>query len=255
MNFLKEKLLENYRSKETGSLSSIPNVIIHQPANIFLSFFWIFVKKGVIVCAVMADPKKRRKRKNTKTPAPARVVTPPISYYVLFYGDINSENATKLIKAMRSAALYKADRIIIFFSSAGGSIYEGFKLASIIQNSKIPVMIHATSNIDSIANVIYLSSQRRSAESYAKFYMHGSSSGGGDKRQLKDNLLAAETNDTRIAYFVSENTDYKLENVKSKMEVGTSIPAQEALQYGITHEIVHKEIPDGALREDIVDTE
>lgn len=204
----------------------------------------------------MAKKSKERGGVHTSKTTTIKLSVIPISYYILFDGEINSGNITKLLKAIiYNAVAYKAEQIIIFFSSWGGSIYEGFKLATIIQNSKIPVTIHATSNIDSIANVIYLSARARSSESYAKFYMHGSSGGGGDIRQLKDNLSAVETNNTRIAYFISENTKYKLEEVKTRMEAGTSIPAQEALQYGITNEIVHKEIPHGVLREDIIDIE
>lgn len=204
----------------------------------------------------MAKRKKVQSKKVIKTAPVVKTVIPPVFYYVLFDGEIKSENTTKLLRAIiYNAAIKQAAQIIIFFSSWGGSIYEGFKLATIIQNSKIPVVIHATSNIDSIANVIYLSAKERSAESHAKFYMHGSSAGGGDIRQLNDSLSAVKTNNTRIAYFISENTKLKLDDVKLKMEAGTTISAQEALQCGIAHEIVHGEIPHGALREDIIDIE
>ncbi len=144
-------------------------------------------------------------------------------------------------------------KIIIFFSSLGGSIYEGFLLASIIQNSKIPILIHATNHIDSIANVIYLSAKERSAESHAKFYLHGASTQGNfDEKALKEQLSSIRTNNSRIAYFVSENSKISFKKVQSMMESGTTISAQDALKYKIVNHILHKEIPTEAVREEII---
>ena len=82
--------------------------------------------------------------------------------------------------------------------------------------------------------------------------MHGASAGGGDVRQLEENLSALSINNSRIAYFISENTKLSLEEVKDKMEKGTTISAQEALQCGITGQIIHREIPNGAIRDEII---
>lgn len=187
-------------------------------------------------------------------------ISPPINpteivrgeYFIVFEGIINKEATDRLYKAIINGINNKASKIIVFFSSLGGSIYEGFLLANVIQNSKIPILIHATNHIDSIANVIYLSAKERSAESHAKFYMHGSTSGGGDERELEDSLSAVKTNNSRIAYFISENTNLQLEKVKSMMMIGTTISAQDALQYAIAHQVIHREIPTGANREEII---
>ena len=69
-------------------------------------------------------------------------------------------------------------KITIFFSSLGGNIYDGFLLATLIQNSKVSIAIHAVNHIDSIANVVYLAAKERTAESHAKFYLHGASTQG-----------------------------------------------------------------------------
>ncbi len=126
-------------------------------------------------------------------------------------------------------------------------------MASLIQNAGVQITVHATNHIDSIANVIYLSAKKRTAESYAKFYLHGSSQNGSfDVKALKEAFTAIKTNDSRIAYFISENSGLDLEKVRRMMTVGTTISAQEALNHMIVQEIVHKEIPESAPREDII---
>lgn len=176
-----------------------------------------------------------------------------MDYYIVFAGIIDQNFSTRLFSAITNAINISATRIVLFLSSLGGDINEGFLLASIIQNCKIPVTIHATNNIDSIANVIYLSAKERTAESYAKFYFHGASTSGiFDEKALQDRLQAVKTDSMRIAYFISENTNLSLQRVRAMMSTGSSITAQEALQCGIVNAVIHKEVPRGAMQEEII---
>jgi len=176
-----------------------------------------------------------------------------MDFYIIFAGIIEPGFANRLVAAINKAATISAQKIIIIFSSLGGNIQEGFTIASVIQNSKIPVSIHASNNIDSIANVIYLSSKERTAESYAKFYLHGAATQGNfDEKALKEQMLSIRTDNARIAQFVSENSGLNFKKVQAMMRAGTTFTSQQALQHGIVQEIVHKEVPVGALKEEIL---
>ena len=174
--------------------------------------------------------------------------------FIVFEGQIDQQATTRIFNAITQFTAQNFSKIIIFFSSLGGSIYEGFLLATIIQNSKIPIAIHATNHIDSIANVIFLSARERSAESHAKFYLHGASTGNGnfDEKGLREKLSEIKTHNGRIAYFISENTALPLKRVQAMMKAGTSISAQDALKYEIVMEVAHKEIPTNAVRTEII---
>jgi ATP-dependent protease ClpP protease subunit len=175
--------------------------------------------------------------------------------YIIFEGQIDQQATLRLVNAITNVSEQAPipDKIKILFSSLGGSIYEGFLLATIIQNSKIPVSIHATNHIDSIANVVYLSAKDRTAESHAKFYLHGAAMQGNfDEKALKDQLSAIKTNNSRIANFVSENSKIPLKKVQFMMSRGTTISAQDALKSGMVNNIEHFEIPVDAIREEIV---
>jgi len=177
-----------------------------------------------------------------------------VDFYVVFAGIIEPGFGNRLLAAFQTAAQRGAKKIFLFLSSLGGNTQEGFTLATIIRNSQIPIAIHATNNIDSIANVIYLSAKERTAESYARFFVHGANTTGTfDEKQLREQLIAVKTETSRIAYFVSENCNLNLSDVQKLMEASTSLTAQEALQHGIVQGIKHMEIPaTGVLREDIV---
>lgn len=176
-----------------------------------------------------------------------------MDYYIIFAGIIELDFARRLVSAIHNAKEAKADKIIILFSSLGGDTQEGFTIASVIQNSEIPISIHASNNIDSIANVIFLSAKERTTESYAKFYLHGSKTKGVfDENGLKEQLSAVRTENHRIAQFVSENSILDFKKVRQMMQDGTTITAQQALEHGMVHSISHKEVPPGAKREQIL---
>lgn len=177
-----------------------------------------------------------------------------MDFYINFAGIIDQAFASRLVAAINGAEARGATRIVIFFSSLGGNIQEGFTIASVIQNSKIPVSIHANNNIDSIANVIYLSAKERTAESYAKFYLHGAASPAAafDEKALIEQLSSIRTENARIAQFVSENSNLDFKRVQKMMRAGTTMTSQEALGCGVVQTITHKEIPAGALLEEIV---
>ena len=174
--------------------------------------------------------------------------------YIIFEGIINQQASLQLTQKIQFFLDNPTiTKIIIFFSSLGGSIYEGFILATLIQNSRTPICIHATNHIDSIGNVIYLSAKERTAESHAKFYLHGASiEGNFDEKMLIEKLSEIKTQNSRISYFISENSSLPLKKVQSMMKIGTTLSAQDGLKHGIIQQIEHKEIPMKALREEII---
>lgn len=175
--------------------------------------------------------------------------------YIIFEGNIDQQASLQLVNAIQNATNQapQASKITIIFSSLGGNIYEGFLIASVIQNSRIPISIHAVNHIDSIANVIYLSAKERTAEAHAKFYLHGASTEGKfDEKALKEQLSSIKTNNSRIAHFVSANSSLSLRKVSALMEGGTTISAQDAHKFKIVQRIEHREIPPDAIRQEII---
>lgn len=175
--------------------------------------------------------------------------------FIVFEGNIDQQATLQLVNAIQNLTNQQpqASKITIILSSLGGSIYDGFLLASVIQNSPVPIAIHAVNHIDSIANVIYLAAKERTAESHAKFYLHGASTQGNfDEKALKEQLSSIKTNNSRIAHFISENSGLSFKKVSALMESGTTVSAQEALKHKIVQKIEHREVPVGAIRVDIV---
>jgi ATP-dependent protease ClpP protease subunit len=177
-----------------------------------------------------------------------------MEHFIRFEGSITAETTARLVASLAKAKEEGAEKITLLFSSLGGSIYDGFLVASTIETSKVPIHIHATNHVDSIANVIYLSAQERTAETYAKFYLHGASTGvmSMDERMLLDQLSSLRTNNHRIAHYIAEHTDIPLTKVRDLMRKGTTLSADVARKYKIAHKLYHLEVNPEDIVEEIV---
>ena len=126
------------------------------------------------------------------------------------------------------------------------SIYPGIYTSLSRQNFEIPIRIHANNRIDSIANIVYLSAKERTAEAFARFYLHGASASiSGYKKDLEEAVNSLEVENERIAQYVADNTRLSIGEVSKMMEKRGSKSAQEALGFGIVKSITHLEILPG----------
>jgi len=176
-----------------------------------------------------------------------------MEYYIIFEADIGRDEALALEKALKNAKKHNATHITILFSSLGGTIYYGFALATIIRNFEIPIRIHAANDISSIANIVFLSAKERTAESYAKFFLHSASTGERvNIKRLGELISTLEVQDKRIAHYVSENTEISIEKVEELMDRSHSMSAEEALSYKIIQEVKPEIVPANSAREDII---
>lgn len=163
--------------------------------------------------------------------------------YIIFEGEIDQNSVNKLYDAILTTDPQKYGRVNLIFSSNGGNIYLGFFLANFIQNFHIPIRIHANNRIDSIANIIYLSAKERTAEAFARFYLHGASvSFSGYKKDFEEMVKSLRVDDERIAQYIADNTGLLVNKVKKFMEDRDSKSAQEALEYGIVQSVAHLDI-------------
>ena len=179
-----------------------------------------------------------------------------MEYYILFQGSIEKQTSLALINALLEAdGREDVHHITLLLSSRGGSVYYGFNIATVIRNLQKPIRIHATNEISSIANIIYLSAKERSAESYAKFFLHGVSIDGElslNMEDLKEQVSSVEVQNGRLAKFISEITEIPIKEVKKMMRNRKSLSTELAFSHKIVLEVKEEQIPTDALRKNVI---
>ncbi len=94
--------------------------------------------------------------------------------YVSYYDVINEQKTRSLMEACAQAIAKTApDQLYFLFSSTGGSVDAGIALYHYLRALPVPVVMHNTGSIVSIANVVFLAGDQRYAAPHASFLLHG----------------------------------------------------------------------------------
>jgi ATP-dependent Clp protease protease subunit len=101
-------------------------------------------------------------------------VTANTAYYG-FTGAIESSSVTRICSALNHAVNNQADAIYLAFSSLGGYTADGIFLYNHLRSMPIPVTIHATGNIASVAVAIFSGAETRLCSRHVLFMVHPTS--------------------------------------------------------------------------------
>jgi len=99
-------------------------------------------------------------------------MNPPTLYVVHFMAPINQNTANMLMDRVLNAVTHGATEVRIHISSEGGSTHYGFALNNFLRSLTVPLVMHNIGNIQSMANVLFLSAPRRLVAPNARFLIH-----------------------------------------------------------------------------------
>jgi ATP-dependent Clp protease protease subunit len=175
---------------------------------------------------------------------------PPAVQYYSFTGAIESQSVTRICTALNHAVNEQFDGVCLSFSSLGGYVADGIFLYNHLRALPIPVSIYATGNIASVAVAIYLGAEHRVCSRHALFMMHpvtvpGSAEGMSWER-LQGQMDSATAEEQRTENILRERAAVPNELLAARRYKDVHITAQNALKFGIAHELGEFTVPPGA---------
>lgn len=169
--------------------------------------------------------------------------------YFGFTGMIDSASVTKICANLNIAA-NQGSPIVLCLSSPGGSVSDGVYLYNHIRALRTELTIHVTGSALSIAVAIMAGAPIRLASKYAQFMIHGTTFGPMNERLSGERLSSlykgALVEDERTDAILRERTKLPEEMLKAKLSRETYLSPEEALKFGLIHEIREFAIPEGA---------
>ena len=173
--------------------------------------------------------------------------------YITFVGAIDKPLVNKFI-AFRTNAVnaHKPDELYFMLASNGGDVDSGFVLYNYLQalQGGMKVTMHNIGNIDSIANVIFLSGEKRFASPNASFHFHGvgmNVSGAMSRNALKETLSRCEGMENRIIKTISSRSKLSTDTLEGLFSQGEGKAVDFALEHGIIEAIKVPSVPSGAV--------
>ncbi|MFW5365792.1 ATP-dependent Clp protease proteolytic subunit [Escherichia coli] len=91
---------------------------------------------------------------------------------ITFTAAVNQSTVNALISNCLSAINQGATELKIYISSQGGDLVAGFTAYHFLKALPIPVKTHNLSNVESVANIIFLAGSERKANPGSRFLLH-----------------------------------------------------------------------------------
>ncbi|SDB31190.1 ATP-dependent Clp protease proteolytic subunit [Bauldia litoralis] len=169
--------------------------------------------------------------------------------YYGFNGPIDSHSVTRLCATLNHGVNNGAGEIYLTFSSLGGYTADGIYLYNHIRALPVPVTIHATGNIASVAVAVLAGAETRLCSQHVLFMIHPTAVPGSAEgmswerlRTLMDSALAEEDRTDGILRDRCSIPDNIL-TARRFREVHFS--PEDAVKFGVAHRVEEFALPHG----------
>jgi ATP-dependent Clp protease protease subunit len=140
------------------------------------------------------------------------------------------------------------DSVHLCFSSAGGYVADGIFLYHHLKSLPVPVVMHNTGTVASIATTLFVAGERRICCPHSIFMMHPiaiPANGHMASELLHAALDAAQRDEARTESILRERTTISEEVLTARRTRDVYLTAQDALACGLVHEIAEFTLPPG----------
>jgi len=173
--------------------------------------------------------------------------------YISFFSGIDQRIANNFMTLCNNAIKeHDPGELYFFIASGGGDVDSGFVMSNYLTSlhGHIKITMHNVGNIDSIANVIFISADKRFAAPNAAFLFHGvamNAIGALSRMALKENLTRCQGMEDRIIATMSSRSKLSPATLQELFNQGEGKDVNFALEHGIIDEIQTPVLPPGAV--------
>lgn len=172
--------------------------------------------------------------------------------YISYYGGI-SEVRTRIVMNTCAEVLAQnqPDRLYFLFSSGGGSVDAAMALYNFLRALPVPLVMHNTGSVDSVANVVFLAADERYASPQAMFLLHGITWGFGQGAQLtwsqlQETVSRFRADESRVAGVITTHTTITRDELIALFHQGETKNLAFAKDKGIIQDTRDADIEGGA---------
>lgn len=162
--------------------------------------------------------------------------------HIRFYTGIDENSIKALMTNIEQKLKDGVERFVIAISSPGGSVLHGLSAYNFLKGIPAEVISHNFGSVDSMGAVIYCAGSKRFCVPHARFLLHParwSATGGAsfDEKGLEEALRGLRIDIDNIAGVIAATVGKSESEVHQNMLDRTALSPEEAVQYGLVHEI------------------
>ena len=178
------------------------------------------------------------------------MVTPQPTYLLFTPDNVTQPVCHALIDQVQTLIAAGTTSITILISSPGGNVYAGILAYNFLKGVPIEIITHNINVCDSISAVIFAAGVRRFSVPHGRFLLHGVNAGfpansNLTEVQLEERLSLIRNDADNIAGVLATATGHDEAAIHEDMRQGTTLDPQQAVDYGLVHEIREALYPAG----------
>jgi len=176
---------------------------------------------------------------------------PEKKVYIQFQAPVIDKSVQTLIQNINSEISQGTTHVSILMASPGGSVFWGLTAYNFLKGIPTQIYTHNIGSIDSIAILMYCSGSKRYSVPHGRFLMHGvgidvPQGTRFDEKSLDERVKGLRMDTENIAGVISENTGKTEDEIKKALYEGTVLNPEQAVEFGLVHEIKAELFPRGA---------
>lgn len=166
-----------------------------------------------------------------------------MQHTIIFSVPVNQSTVSALMGNCLGAINQGATELNIYISSQGGDLLAGFTAYHFLKALPIPVITHNLSNVESVANIIFLAGSERKANPGSRFLFHPFHWGLGgptvDHSRISEWTACLNNDLERFVDVVESNVHHSKSRDEWKEVISNSTitNASTALDWGIVHHV------------------
>lgn len=177
--------------------------------------------------------------------------SPENTAYIKFFAEVNAASVNALMGTVERKLAEGANEIVLLISSPGGSVFHGLSAYNFLKGVPPRVVTHNFGTVDSMGVVLLCAGDRRLSVPHARFLLHAvcanfPQAASLEEQQLEERLKGLKIDIENIAGVIAATTGRSEEQVTNDMLNRTTLNPEQAVEYGLIHEIKEELLPAGA---------
>jgi ATP-dependent protease ClpP protease subunit len=172
-------------------------------------------------------------------------------FYIKFFAPVIPETVAALMKIVDDKIRAGKKELGLLISTPGGDVFHGLSAYNFLKGAPIIVTTHNFGSADSIGAVLFCAGEKRYSVPQARFLIHGVVCNfpgpvSLEEKQLEERLKGLKIDMGNIARVIAATTGQDHNKIIEDMINRTTLYPEEAIKYGLVHEIKTKLFEEGS---------
>lgn len=167
----------------------------------------------------------------------------PVSkFYIKFFAPVMHDSINALMQIVDKKLNQGAQKMGLLISTPGGDVFHGISAYNYLKGVPLEITSHNFGSSDSIGVVLFCAGTRRLSVPHARFLLHGVMANfpgpvSLEEKQLEERLKGLQIDMGNIARIIADTVQKDRQEIFNDMLNRTTLYPEQAIKYGLVHEI------------------